>query len=455
MSQSKTRSYYSSIGDYTLHAEEVPPDDHANSTHGATPMTLGSSITGRIDPDFDKDFFKLDLSDATEPTDVSIYTTGDLDTLGYLYDSNEDQLAYNDDAYTGDDNSLNFQLRAILPSGIYYVEVRSYGLATGDYTLHAEAVPDHGSTIETATDLSLNSLTPGSLVSSEDADYFKLDFTESKSLIIRTSSLNYSRLDVTAFDSEGNEVSVNTFPYGFRIEDDFGPGASYLKLTSPYSSESSPVHYTIHAVEDVEYTEYIEGCEAETRSLNDEDINDALYACQWHQNSLHEGDINVESVWKEDIKGEGVNVAVVDDGMYYAHEDLKDNVNTSLNHDYTGNGDIYRPFEHHGTHVSGLIAARDNEVGVRGVAPRATIYGYNFLANPTDLHEADAMARNRAITAVSQQQLELCWLLLALPGSLDLGVGDRCRDHDRLLRQGHVLCLRRRQWTLGRRQLEL
>ena len=56
---------------------------------------------------------------------------------------------------------------------------------------------------------------------------------------------------------------------------------------------------------------------------------------------------------------------------------------TSRNHDYTGKGSIYTPLEHHGTHVSGIIAARDNDIGVRGVAPRATVYGYNFLAGPT------------------------------------------------------------------------
>ena len=399
----ETRSYYSSVGDYTLLAEEVPPDDHANRTDGATPLTFGSSVTGSIDPDFDKDYFKVDLSDASESTDVSIYTTGDLNTVGVLYDSNDDHLAYNDNTYTGDSYNQNFNLRATLPSGIYYVEVTSYGLVTGDYTLHAEVVPDQGDTIETSTDLSLDSPTLGTIDTSEDADYFKFDFTELKNLIITVSTLGYSRLDVTALDSEGNEVSLNVFPldysYGFLIQDDFGPDTNYLKVTSPYTY--SPAHYTIQALEDVAYTEFIEGCEAETRSLNNEDISDPLYACQWHQNSLHEGDINIESVWKEDIKGEGVNVAVVDDGMYYAHEDLKDNVDTSLNHDYTGNGDIYRPYEHHGTHVSGLIAARDNDVGVRGVAPRATIYGYNFLANPNDLNEADAMARNAPVTAVS------------------------------------------------------
>ena len=36
--------------------------------------------------------------------------------------------------------------------------------------------------------------------------------------------------------------------------------------------------------------------------------------------------------------------------------------------------------EDHGTAVAGLIAAKDNSLGMRGVAFRATIYGYNYLA---------------------------------------------------------------------------
>ena len=153
----------------------------------------------------------------------------------------------------------------------------------------------------------------------------------------------------------------------------------------------------------MQYTDYIDECEADTLLLNNPLISDPLYACQWHLDSQHEGNVNVESVWEEDIKGEGVNVAVVDDGMYYSHEDLNENVNTTLNHDYTGGNDIYTPFEHHGTHVAGLIAARDNDIGVRGVAPRATVYGYNLLVGErTDSNLiADAMTRNIGVTAVS------------------------------------------------------
>ena len=103
--------------------------------------------------------------------------------------------------------------------------------------------------------------------------------------------------------------------------------------------------------------------------------------------------------------GEGVNVAVVDTTVDYSHEDLASNINSSLSHDYGGREGAYRPFDHHGTYVAGVIAARDNGTGVRGVAPRATIYGYNLLADFeewfSDLNAADAMARNRNVTAVS------------------------------------------------------
>ena len=235
-------------------------------------------------------------------------------------------------------------------------------------------------------------------------------------------------LDANAFTSGRSEISINVYPrfvatasgrsrLGFRIRDDFGAGTYYLKVSAPAEVSSYPVPYTIHALEDVQYSDFIDECEADTLLLNNPLIDDSLYACQWHVNNQHPGNVNVEPVWEEGIKGEGVNVAVVDDGMYYDHEDLKDNVDTSLNHDYTGRNDIYTPFEHHGTHVAGLIAARDNDVGVRGVAPRATVYGYNLLVDATFLNRADAMGRNHDVTAVSSNSwghLEGPWLSRAM-----------------------------------------
>ena len=65
-------------------AEEVA-DDHGDTPPTATGLPLGGSLAGRIDPLFDRDFFKLDLSGRSGETDVWLYTTGELDTLLYLF----------------------------------------------------------------------------------------------------------------------------------------------------------------------------------------------------------------------------------------------------------------------------------------------------------------------------------------------------------------------------------
>ena len=199
----------------------------------------------------------------------------------------------------------------------------------------------------------------------------------------------------------------------------------------PTTSCRNPVPYTIHAFEDTGYTEFLEDCEAESRTLNPLQTSDTLYGCQWHLNNREGEDINVEAVWAEGLTGTGINVAVVDDGMDYGHEDLIDNVDKTRNHDYTDNGDIYHPYWHHGTNVAGIISAPDNNgTGVRGVAPRTTVYGYNILVRPSYINQADAMARNRDVTAVSNNS----WGSLDHPGIgfapriWELAVGAGIRD---------------------------
>ena len=385
-------------------------DDHGDTFATATPLSLGSSIAGRIDHGDDHDVFEIDLSGASGLTDVWAYATGEYDTVGGLYDSNRALLSFSDDSFLAD-SLRNFSVRSSVPPGIYYVVVASYAGEPGDYTMHAQAVTDPGSSTGTAARLVLGSPAGGTIDTPEDADYFRLYFPASTHAIIEARTGNLLPLSADLLDAQGREISANVyhlivrfgvrFRHGFRILDDFGPGTYYLRVTTPDDLAPRPVPYTIYAYEDTEYTDYTEDCEARTRALNDPQVLDPLYACQWHLESPDYANIDVESAWAEGVKGEGVNVAVVDDGMDPAHEDLRDNVNVALNYDYTESGNIFDPFEHHGTRVSGIIAAGDNAVGVRGVAPRATIYGYNFLAAPSFFNEADAMSRNAVVTAVS------------------------------------------------------
>ena len=46
--------------------------------------------------------------------------------------------------------------------------------------------------------------------------------------------------------------------------------------------------------------------------------------------------------------------------------------------------------------MAGIIAAADNIIGGRGVAPRATIYGYRLLARPGEGISAGHSSQDRA-----------------------------------------------------------
>ena len=382
----------------TVRAGAQTSDDHGDFLSTATPLSLGSSLAGRIDPGSDRDFFELDLSSASAQSDLWIYTTGELDTIGWLFDAAYEEQAEDDNLTSGVND--NFHLRAIVPSGVYYVEVRSSGDETGDYTIHAEVVAHVGSTTGTATSLNLDSPVAGTIDASEDSDYFEFSLTDSMNLALRGVSGNGDPIHGSIVDNTGTEIEVNVRP-GFGIEDDFGPGTYFLRVNTPVDVTSHPVPYIIHAYEDTEYTNFLDDCEDKTGALNNLQITDPLYGCQWHLKNSADEDINVEVVWAEGIDGNGVNVAIVDDGMDHGHEDLVDNVDASRNHDYTGGDDLHQPLEHHGTNVAGIIAASANSVGVRGVAPQATVYGYNYLVDQTDLGRADSMTRDRAVTAVS------------------------------------------------------
>lgn len=79
-----------------------------------------------------------------------------------------------------------------------------------------------------------------------------------------------------------------------------------------------------------------------------------------------------ENTYKNGITGKGAIVAVIDTGCNIHHEDLKGNIVGGYNStDGTNN---VTDLHGHGTHVSGTIAARDNDKGNIGVAPDAGIY---------------------------------------------------------------------------------
>lgn len=130
--------------------------------------------------------------------------------------------------------------------------------------------------------------------------------------------------------------------------------------------------------------------------MHDYGINDPLFKRQWHiYNSVHEGnDLNLLKVWDMNITGNGVTVAIVDDGLDYENLDLKANFNAKGSYDFNDKNDLPRPRladDYHGTRCAGEIAAaKDNNYCGLGVAYNAKVSGLRILSGDVTPEEEAA-----------------------------------------------------------------
>lgn len=84
--------------------------------------------------------------------------------------------------------------------------------------------------------------------------------------------------------------------------------------------------------------------------------------------------INAPKTWSGGVTGKGVKIAVVDTGIA-THDDLAIAGGVSFT-TYTAS---YQDDNGHGTHVAGIIGAKNNTIGTVGVAPDANIYAVKAL----------------------------------------------------------------------------
>jgi subtilisin family serine protease len=148
------------------------------------------------------------------------------------------------------------------------------------------------------------------------------------------------------------------------------------------------------------------GCPGESRFHPRMSSGDPLIDQLWHLNNQGQGafasgqatpceDIRVADSIVSGLTGAGVVAVVVDEGFEISHEDLAPNAVPGGSRDFTnGDADPTRSSNagDHGTSVGGLIAARGfNDVGARGVAPLASIQGWNFLEVQSAANQALAL----------------------------------------------------------------
>ncbi len=127
-------------------------------------------------------------------------------------------------------------------------------------------------------------------------------------------------------------------------------------------------------------------------------VQDPRYSQQWHltgmsreANNTSTVDIQVKDV---KYKGEGIIIGVIDTATCLGHEDLRANI--SEDHPSEVFHQKLSTFSH-GTQVSGIIAAAENNIGGRGVAPEAKIFSMEVLLK--SLGDNDGNPRNPSLPA--------------------------------------------------------
>ena len=413
-------------GSYTLHTTSLVETTFDNPQeidldNSAGNWTANGLLYNRPgNPGIDTDFFKVDFSEGEHfiirTTDPFGSQVGVHDLGAIILDSDGNELASFGDGDLWPHRRHVLIAGRMKNTGTYYIKLGARLADKGPYTLHVSRVTEPGSTPATATPLDFVTARGGTIHPLSDEDYFRLEIPAATHVYLAAVS-DRVQINGELLDSTNTPVDTRYYPFSFGPRRTFffherlDAGTYYIKVTGERKNDDFDIDappYVIHAFEDTDYNRFLADCEDIDTATT---ISDPLYGCQWHLHNTGQlkggvpgEDINVEEVWDDNL-GTGINVAVVDDGMDYAHEDLSANVDMTRNHDYDTNDqngdDIYEYLKNHGTAVAGLIAAQDNALGVRGVAPQAKIYGYNLLVDSTAANEADAATRDLATTAVS------------------------------------------------------
>ncbi|KAJ6618790.1 peptidase S8/S53 domain-containing protein [Mycena sp. CBHHK59/15] len=126
-------------------------------------------------------------------------------------------------------------------------------------------------------------------------------------------------------------------------------------------------------------------------------IQDPMFSKQWHlvNDEYPEHSMNATSVWEMGFSGKGVISSLVDDGLDYTSEDLKDNFDADDSYDFNDHEKLPTPKlpdDHHGTRCAGQIAAAKNNACGVGLAYDSKVAGVRILSGPiSDVDEAAAL----------------------------------------------------------------
>ncbi len=126
---------------------------------------------------------------------------------------------------------------------------------------------------------------------------------------------------------------------------------------------------------------------------------------------------------QHDFKGDGVKVAVIDTGIDANHRLISANVDRTLSRSFRPGVNTFADPHGHGTHVAGIIAATDENIGA---APKAKIVALRVTDNAGNANVADML---RALEyAIADARVQIVNISMGSPDTSRREINDAWQD---------------------------
>lgn len=249
-------------------------------------------------------------------------------------------------------------------------------------------------------------------------------------------------VSVKNFKNKNKNINKNILQNFASIKKDFEISQHHYLLLKSNSSQKILTMEQLQNIADFAWVEpnyiyHIEGFEDHLKTnIIQKQIQttpqDALYSKLWGLSNVNQTDISAEKAWDLEQGSKDIKIAIIDTGIDYNHEDLKNQIWTNdaeLNGkegvDDDQNGvidDIHgagfidgqsfgNPIDDHshGTHCAGTIAGEHNDIGVAGVMHQVTLVPVKFLSATGSGSTADAISAIQYATKIGVDIMSNSW----------------------------------------------
>ena len=210
------------VGSYTLMATSIThhDDDHSDGAANATRLSMGETVGGSLDYEFDIDYFSFGAEKGHGYSVNLDYGSSHLSDLK-LYASDgftPVPLA----KYTLEDRDGRRLVWMATEIATHYLEVKSVFGRTGDYTITASTVTaahdDHGNDAENATDIQIAETVQGAMDYEFDLDYFRLNAVVGQKYLMQVKHKALGLATIKVYAADGvTERPPYSFSSGHNI----------------------------------------------------------------------------------------------------------------------------------------------------------------------------------------------------------------------------------------------